>query len=268
MLCTLFLSATFLVGCSKSGSKSDLNPRNPYGQGPAPVSLSSDGGSLAAGDLGSAGNYVILSKTGISNVTGSSVTGNIAVSPAAATYITGFSLVADATNVFATSSSVVGGGKVYAANYANPTPSNLTTAVGSMETAYTAAAGRTPPDFLELGSGNIGGLTLAPGLYTWAGTVTIPLDITISGSATDVWIFQLGGNLTMAAAKSIILAGQAQAKNIFWQVAGSVSIGSTSHFEGIILGKTSVALQTSATLNGRILSQTAVTLDNNVIVQK
>ena len=241
------------------------NPKNPNGLGPAPVVLASSGTTVAVGDLGAAGSYVILSKTGISNVTGSAITGNIGVSPAAATYITGFSLVADATNVFSTSVSVVG--KVYAANYAVPTPSNLTTAIGTMETAYTNAAGRTSPDFNELATGNLGGLTLTPGLYKWTTSLTIPTNVTISGGANDVWIFQTTGDVSMSAAKSIILSGGAQAKNIFWQVAGQVTIGATAHFEGVILAKTAVTLQTMASMNGRILSQTMVALDNNAVTQ-
>lgn len=71
-------------------------------------------------------------------------------------------MTADATNVFSTSSQVTG--NVYAANYASPTPSNLTTAVGDMEHAFTDAAGRAP-GVTELGTGNIGGMTLTPGVY-------------------------------------------------------------------------------------------------------
>jgi hypothetical protein len=254
------------LGCggSPAAAPSD-NPRNTLGAGPAPVLLTSSGTTVAPGDLGAAGNYVIIAKTGVSNVTGSSITGNLAVSPAAASYITGFALVADSTNVFSTSSSVTG--KVYAADYAVPTPSNLTTAVGSMQTAYTDAAGRTPPDFDELATGNLGGLTLTPGLYTWTNTVTIPTDTTIAGGPNDVWIFQIAGDLTMSAAKNVILSGGAQAKNIFWQVAGKVTIGTTSSFQGIILCMTAVTLQTQASLNGRILSQTMVSLDNNAVTQ-
>src|SRR5204863_4696141 len=114
------------------------NPQNPSGAGPAPVSLGS------SEDSGAAGSYVILAKTGISNVTGSMVTGDMGLSPAAASFITGFSLIADSTNVFSTSSSVTG--KVFAANYAVPSPTNLTTAIGSMETAYSDAAARSNPD--------------------------------------------------------------------------------------------------------------------------
>jgi hypothetical protein len=263
---SVFFPLLFAIGCAKGDSATGVyNPRNAFGAGPAAVNLSSSGTTLNPSDLSSAGNYVILAKTGVSNVTGSTITGHIGVSPAAASYITGFSLSADSTNVFSTSSSVVG--KVYAANYAVPTPSNLTTAIGSMETAYTDAAGRSPPDFNELATGSIGGLTLTPGLYTWTNTVTIPTDVTISGGANDVWIFQIAGDLTMSAAKSVILSGGAQAKNIYWQVAGQVSIGTTSHFAGIILGKTAVNLQTSATMSGQIFAQTMVTLDNNAVTK-
>jgi len=206
---------------------------------------------------------VILAKTGVSNVTGSTVTGDMGLSPAAASFITGFSLIADGTNVFSTSSSVVG--KVYAANYAVPSPTNLTTAIGSMETAYTDAAGRITPDFLELGTGNLGGLTLAPGLYKWTSTVTIPTGVTIAGGANDVWIFQTSGDLSIAAARNVTLSGGAQAKNIFWQVAGQATLGATSHFEGIILSKTAITFQTGASLKGRALAQTQLALDNNAI---
>jgi hypothetical protein len=265
-----------LTGCGSSpGKGSDLgagafdarnadmtvnNPRNPNGQGPAPVVLG------AAGDPATAGSYAILAKTGITNATGSSITGgNVGLSPAASSFITGFSLVADSSNVFATSSSVVSPARVYAADYAVPTPSNLTTAVLSMQAAYNDAAGRTNPDFLNLGSGNIGGRTLAPGLYTWGSTVTIPTALTISGSANDVWIFQISNDLDVSTAVNIILSGGALAKNIFWQVAGQATIHANAHFEGIILSKTAVTLQTSASMRGRALAQTLVALDNNAI---
>ncbi len=258
----LLLPAFFILSCSGS-STANKNPRNPYGAGPAPIPLSPNGSAVDPADLGAAGNYVILAKTGISNVTGSMLIGNIGVSPAASTYITGFSLTADATRVFSTSASVTG--KVYAATYAAPTPTNLTSAIGNMETAYTTAAGRTTPDFNELSSGNLGSLTLAPGLYTWSTDVTIPLDVTISGGANDVWIFQVAGNINMSANKQIILAGGAQAKNIFWQVAGQVNILAGAHFEGIILCKTAVTLGTLASMNGRIYAQSMVALDNNAV---
>ncbi len=218
---------------------------------------------LSAVNLGTSGNYVILAKTAITNNPTSAITGALGLSPAAESYITGFALT-DATG-YSTSPQVTG--KVYAADQTSPTPITLTTAVGDMLTAYSDAAGRPSPDFSELGAGNIGGLTLAPGLYKWTNTVTLPTAITISGNATDVWIFQIAGDLTMSSAVNITLAGGALAKNIFWQVAGTATLGTTSHFEGIILSMTAVTLKTGASLNGRALAQTAVVLDGNTVVQ-
>ncbi len=214
-------------------------------------------------NLGTAGNYVILTKSGISTVPISAITGNIGVSPISSTAITGFSLIHRNGSPYATSAQVTG--KVYAANYANPTPANLTTAVANMQTAYTDAAGRTTPDFTELGAGQIGGLTLVPGLYKWSTDVLISSDVTLNGGANDVWIFQIAGKITQANGTKIHLAGGAMAQNIFWQAAGLVALGTTSHFEGIILSKTLISLATGASINGRLLAQTAVTLQGNVV---
>ena len=256
----LTLAAVAVVATACGGDEAVNNPRNPAGQGPAPVAIG------AATDLAAAGSYVILAKTAITNVTGSSVVGGaLGLSPAAATFITGFSLVADSTNVFSTSVSVPAPGKVYASNYAPPTPSNLRTAVLAMQAAYTDAAGRTTPDFLNLSSGNLGGLTLAPGLYRFGTTVTIPTDVTIAGGANDVWIFQISNNLELSSAKKILLSGGAQAKNIYWQVAGRVTVHASAHFEGIILCQTAVALQTTASLLGRVYAQSLIALDNNAV---
>lgn len=217
-------------------------------------------------DLGTAGNYAILAKSGISTVPPSAIIGDIATSPIDSTAITGFSLALDSTTTFATSTQVTG--RVFAPDYTAPTPSILTTAVGDMELAFTDAAGRAIPDFTELGAGDIGGLTLAPGLYKWGTGVSIPTDVTLEGGADDVWIFQIAGNVTMASAKTVHLSGGARAQNIFWQVSGGVgvTIGTESHFEGIVLAQAGIDFQTGATINGRLLSQTAVTLDANSVV--
>ena len=229
-------------------------------RGPAPVFLG------IAGDLTQCGAYALIGKTGITNVIGSLITGgHLGVSPGAATLLTGFGLVMDPSLEFSTSPSVMSPFRVYAADYAVPTPTNLTSAVASMQTAYTDAAGRSLPDFLNLLSGNIGGLTLAPGLYTWGSTVTIPSDITISGGSNDVWIFQVTGDLDLSAATHMLLAGGADARNIFWQVSGNVIVHANAHFEGNILCQTGITMQTSASLHGRALSQSLVALDNNAI---
>ncbi len=222
-----------------------------------------DGGNATSVNLGTAGAYAILAKSGVSTVPTSAITGDVALSPAAASYVTGFSLTSDATKVFATSPQVTG--KIFASDYAAPTPSNLTTAVSDMELAFTDAAGRAP-SVTELGAGNIGGMTITRGVYKWGTGVLVPTDVTLSGSATDVWIFQIAQDLTVNSATKITLAGGALAKNVIWQVAGAVSLGTTSHVEGIVLSQTSITLETGASINGRLLAQTAVSLDSSTVV--
>ncbi len=214
-------------------------------------------------NLGTAGNFAILSKTGISTTGTTSIVGDIGLSPAAATYITGFALTLPSTSAFSTSAQVTG--KVYAPGYADPTPTSMTTAISDMETAYTDAMGRTNSTATELGAGNIGGLTIAPGLYKWGTGVTIPADITLSVNANDVWIFQIAQNLDISPATKIVLSGGAKVNNIFWAVAGQTTIGTTAVFNGNILGQTAIVLNTGAMLNGRALAQTAVTLDSSTV---
>ncbi|MFO7669570.1 MAG: ice-binding family protein [Bacteroidales bacterium] len=221
----------------------------------------SPGSGPEAVNLNASENYVILAKTAITNNPTSTITGDLGLSPAATSYITGFSLT-DETG-YATSAQVVG--RFYAADMADPTPTNLTTAVENMITAYNDAAGRPSPHFIELETGNIGGKTLLAGLYKWTNTVTLTSDVTISGNATDVWIFQIAQDLILSNDVNLTLTGGALAKNVFWQVAGTVTLRSDSHFEGIILSMTGITFENGASFKGRALAQTAVVLDNNAI---
>jgi hypothetical protein len=216
-------------------------------------------------DLGTAGHFAILTKTGITNVPISDITGDLGVSPIAAASITGFSLIADSTNTFSTSSQVTG--KIYAANYADPTPANLTVSIANMETAYIDAAGRAP-DYTELYAGNLSGKTLLPGVYKWSTGVLVTSNVTLAGPSNAVWIFQIAGNFTMGSGAKVLLSDGAQAANIFWQVGGGtgVEIGTTAHVEGTILAQKAIHLRTGASLRGRALAQTAVTLEKNRIV--
>ncbi|WP_426064298.1 ice-binding protein [Flavobacterium sp. DSP2-3-1] len=216
-------------------------------------------GSQKPVNLGIAGDFAILSKTGITNVYKSAITGDIGSSP-----ITGAAVLVRCTEVV---------GTIYTVDAAGPLPcsvpnaTRLTVAVGDMQTAYTDAAGRINPNFLNLGAGNIGGKTLTPGLYKWTTALTIPTDITLSGNSTDVFIFQVAGTLKLSSAVRMTLTGGVQAKNIFWVVSDAVTCGTTSHFEGNILGMTGINLQTHATINGRLLAQTAVTLQMNDVTK-
>ena len=213
-------------------------------------------------NLGSAGTFVILAKTGISTVPASVITGDLGVSPATATAITGFDLMADSTNIFARSAQVTG--KVFASTYAVPTPENLKAAIGAMETAFTDAASRAPKA-TELGAGNIGGMTLTTGVYKWGTGLLVPTDVTLSGSATDVWIFQIGKDLTVSNGAKIKVTGGALAKNVFWQVSGFADVGTTAHVEGTLMTQTAITLRTGASINGRLFAQSAVSLEKSTV---
>jgi len=214
-------------------------------------------------NLGAAGNYAILAESGISTVPNSVITGDIGVSPIGSTAITGFTLTQDATNVFSRSTQVTG--KAYASDYASPTSSNLTTSVGDMVTAYNDVSGRAV-NYNELYTGDISGQTLTSGVYKWGTGVLINSDVTLHGGSNDVFIFQIAKGITQASGTKIILTGGVQAKNIFWQSAQTVAIGSDAHFEGIVLGKTNITLGANASTNGRLLAQTAVTLIKSTVV--
>ncbi len=220
--------------------------------GPAPV------------NLGTAGDFVILSKAGISTTGVTSIVGDLGVSPIAATAVTGFDLILSPSGMYSTSSLVTG--MVFASDYAPPTPTYMTSAVGDMETAYVDAARRSLPDFTELHAGDLTGQTLTPGLYKWGTSVLISSGgVTLAGSPTDVWIFQISQDLTLGSGAIVTLAGGASAANVFWQVAGETTLGTTARMKGIVLCATQIVMNTGARLLGRALAQTAVTLDANNI---
>jgi len=232
-------------------------------------------------NLGDAGNYAILGKTGISTVPSSAITGDIAVSPIVDTAMTGFSFAMDPSTEFSTSSQITG--NAYAANYGGTTPADLTAAVSAMETAYTDAAGRTMPsaDRINYGEGFLGGnyggpdFPLTPGVYTFGSDVYLNSDVQFSGDG--VYIIQITGNLKQAANYKVILdeAGattnasnsKAKPENIFWQVAGYVEVGTGAEMQGIILAKTKADFLTGSSLEGRVLTQTACNLQSATITQ-
>jgi len=209
--------------------------------------------------LGLAANFADLSKAGITDVPSSAIIGSIGASP-----ISGAAIGVTCAEVT---------GTIFSVNAAGPAPCSvidpvmLTTAVSNMETAYTDAAGRPAgvgPN-LNLGAGTVAGQTLVPGTYTWGSNVTITTDLTLNGGPADVWIFQITGTLDLSPNMKVILTGGALPKNIFWQVAGAVTLFPGSHFEGNILAKTNIAMQTGASINGRLLAQTGVSLQQNAV---
>ena len=211
-------------------------------------------------NLRTAGNYAVLSRRAISG-SGAMVTGDMGISPSLANSISGFALSTPPTE-FSTSAQVIG--KVYARDYLAPTPATLFTAIGDLQLAITEAAQRTPT--VTAVGGEIGGMTLAPGIYQWQ-RVAITTDVTLRGSATDVWVFQVAGTLGMAASMRVILDGGALPKNVFWQVTGAMTIGANAQFNGVVLTSAAFTSGTGSVMTGRVLAQMEITITNSTVVQ-
>jgi copper(I)-binding protein len=208
--------------------------------GPAPV------------NLGSTANFTILAGATITTTGGGTIIGNVGASP-----ITGAAIHLTCPQV---------SGTIYAVDAAGPAcavvaPALLTTAKGDLTIAYNDAAGRTPVpsgSFLNPQGGNIGGLNLAPGLYKFTTTAYITgSDVTLTGGPDDVWIFQCAQDLEVGSGIHVILAGGAQAKNVFWQVGTSATIGTFAVFNGTIIASQAITMNTSSTMNGRALAFSA-----------
>ncbi|KAL8280259.1 hypothetical protein RQP46_007373 [Phenoliferia psychrophenolica] len=210
-------------------------------------------------DLGRAGDYAIIAKTGVSTVPQSTIKGDMAISPVAQTYYTGFSYTEDSSGTYATSGQVAG--KMYSATDAAPTPSKLTTAISDMETAFVDGAGRSRNPTLNVGAGTVSGYTFHAGLYTWGTTVQVTGDCYVNAGPNDVVILQIASELIVAAGIKLIVYGGIKPQNIFWVVSGAVTFGSTSSWYGIVLGKTAVHQITGASIKGRLLALDSTDLD-------
>ncbi len=249
------LATATLIGCGGGGTGSS-NLGNPtaagagtgvggMGRGPSPVIM------------GSAGNFRLLAQTAITNVPTSTIVGDVGLSPA-----TGAGIGLTCVEVT---------GNIYSVNAAGPgpcvmtNPTMLTTAINDKGTAYTDAAGRAP-DYTELGAGLLGGLNFGPGTYKWSSSVLIATQLTLTGGPNDVWIFQIAQNLNLSSGIQILLNGGAKASNVYWQVYAA-DFGTTSKFVGTIISQTSISVRTGASVNGRLLAGSGITLQSNSVTQ-
>lgn len=261
---SVLLLTAVLAGCGGGGGGGGVVGSGGTASDPKPIAGTSTGV-----DLKTAGDFVILSKTGITTVPNSTITGNIGSSPVTAAAMDTITCPQISGIIYGADAAYTGNGVKPCFKGTGPDNTLVANAILDMGTAYTDVAGRTLPDFTELYAGDISGQTLTPGLYKWGTSVLITTDVTLSGSATDIWIFQIAGNLTQAAATSVTLTGGAVAKNVFWQVGGGAgaAIGSAAHFEGTILAAKKITVGNTTTVVGRLLAETAVTLDQNTISQ-
>jgi len=237
ILTGLFLAAALMA-----------SPRTLLAAGPAPV------------NLGSAAHFTILAGAAVTTTGGGIVNGDVGASP-----ITGAAIHLTQAQV---------NGTIYTVDAAGPAGSViaaalLLTAKGDLTTAINDAAGRTPAPsgpFLNPGAGNIGGLNLVPGLYKFTGTALITgSDVTLTGGPDDVWIFQIADDLEVGSTVHVILAGGAQARNIFWQVGTSATIGTFAVFKGTIMSDQAIVMDTTSAMDGRALAFTAgVTFNGDV----
>lgn len=203
-------------------------------------------GAQVAPALGAAGTFAVLAGTTVTSTGATALTGDLGVSPGSA--VTGFP---PGTLT----------GTIHAGN------ATAAAAMVSLTAAYNDAAGRTNGPVTV--AGNLGGLTLPPGLYKSTSSLAISsgdLTLDAGGDPNAVFIFQMASTLTTTPGRAVILAGGAQASNVFWQVGSSATLGTTSTFRGTILANTSITLNTGATLNGRALARSgAVTLAGNTV---
>ena len=194
--------------------------------------------------LGAAAKFAVLAATTVTSSGATTVNGNLGVSPG--TKVTGSLKVS---------------GMIHAGG---PTAAQ---AQGDLTAAYNDAAGRTAGALTV--AGNLGGLTLTPGLYKSTSSLEISAgDLTLDarGDTNAVFIFQMASTLTTTSGRQVILNGGARAANIYWQVGSSATLGTTSVFKGNILASTSITVTTGAAVEGRLLARTAaVTLDTNTI---
>src|ERR1035437_583023 len=209
--------------------------------------------------LGLTGGFAILSYAGITNTGPTIITGDVGVSPLAASYMSGFGT----PNVVGTIYGVDATGPAGSV----PFPSMLTQAMGDLTTAFNDAEGRTVNPIGV--AGNLGGRTLYSGLYKSNGSLEISsgnLTLDAQGDGNAVWIFQIASGFNMTPGRQVFLSGGTKASNIFWQVGSAATFGTTCVMKGTIMAYTTITFATGASLEGRALSRTAaVTLQSNVI---
>ena len=240
---TLAIAAVILIsGCAKDNT-------NTSNAKIAPVVIPTQTTIQTTVALAGAANLAVLAGSAITSTGATVITGDLGLSPGSS--VGGFP------------PGILNGTKHINDVIANQAKLDLTA-------AYNDAAGRTCTDIVTL-SGNIGGLTLTPGLYKSTSSLAVssgdvPFDA--KGNANAIFIIQIASTLTTTSGRKVILSGGALASNIFWQVGSSATFGTTSVFKGTVMAMQSITFNTGATLDGRALARIGgVTMLGNTIVK-
>lgn len=248
MKITKLMSVVALTVAVLVGACSNHDDPSPSGNNPAVIPVQT--ASQASVDLGSTATLAVLAGASITSTGATKVTGDMGLSPG----------------------SSIGGfppGILTGTQHINNATSNQ--AKLDLTTAYNDLAGRTSTDIVTL-SGNIGGLTLTPGLYKSTSSLAVSsgdLTFDAKGNPDAIFIIQIATTLTMTSGRKIILSGGALASNIFWQVGSSATFGTTSVFKGTVVAMQSITLNTGATVDGRVLARTgSITMAGNTIVTR
>jgi hypothetical protein len=212
----------------------------------ASVTVSSSGPSVGP-SLGTAERYAVLGSTAVSCIGVTTIYGNVGVAPAGA--VTGFP--APCT--------------IAAPGDPDPHVNDgpAMTAQADVDPAYNALVAM--PCGTVLTGQDLGGMTLAPGVYCFTSSAQLTGNLTLAGPANGLWVFQIGTAITTGTSSQVILSGGAQAKNVFWQVGSSATIGQTTSFTGNIIAAVSITMVQGSTLLGRALSKAGITMDGNTI---
>ena len=242
LLITLAIPAiAFISGCKANDPTTNID--NPTG---IPIQTTQQ----ATVVLGGASNFALLAGSAITSTGATSITGDMGLSPG--------------TSVGGFPPGILVGTQQINTNLSTQGKLDLTA-------AYNDAAGRTSTDIVTL-SGNIGGLTLTPGLYKSTSSLALSsgdLTFDAKGNANAVFIIQVASSFTATSGRKVLLKGSASAANIFWQIGSSATFGTTAAFQGTIMAMQSITFETGATLNGRALARTAgIVLAGNTIVKK
>jgi hypothetical protein len=255
------LLAAFVAACGSGGGNGEPGSGSVPDPGPPPTAAGAGTGVGGQGRgpapviLATAGNFVILSVNALTNLGPSVVTGDVGLTKAS-----GALIGLTCTQVT---------GVIYDVDNKGPGPCTvmdaamLAVAKIDGDNAFIDATVR-PPDYTELGAGDIGGRNLGPATYQWSTGVVIPANVTLTGGPDDVWIFQIAQGLNVSPGVRIILVGGALPENVYWAPTHDVDLGATSQFKGVLLPAAAVFMRNGASIIGRLLAE-EVHLDQNTV---